>query len=307
MRDVMKTNNLKKDKSKRYVSIDIGGTMIKHGIISSSGKILISDEVPTEAKKGIDHVFDRVRGLIEEYMKNYSLAGICISTAGIVDYNTGIILYANENLPGYTGKNIKKYLEDIFRIPVEIENDALCAGLSEVFCGAGKGSSIMLCITIGTGIGGCIIIDNKILHGFQNSAGEIGHMKMFDSDFETLASTSALVRNVSEEKGIPASALNGIEIFKMARQGDQICRDAIANLCNNIGYGIANICYVINPEVIVLGGGIIKQKDYIYEPIRNSMDRYLIDHISKSTRLEFAMNGNHAGMLGAYYNFINKH
>lgn len=293
--------------SEKYISLDIGGTIIKHGIISSSGQIEVNGETPTEAKKGADHVLQKVQELIREYQKNYEFTGICISTAGIVDDSTGIILYANENLPGYTGKNVKKYLEDIFQIPVEVENDALCAGLSETFCGAAKDSKVTLCITIGTGIGGCIILDNKLFRGFGNSAGEIGYMKMFDSDFQSMASTSALVAMVSRGKGISNSELNGVEVFRMARAGDRICREAIADFCDKIGYGIANICYVINPEVVVLGGGIVKQKDYIYDLIRNSMDKYLIDLISKSTILEFARNGNQAGMLGAFYNFTNKH
>lgn len=292
---------------KKYVSFDIGGTMIKHGIISEAGSIEVRGETPTEAIKGGEYVLKKVRDLIEEYSKEYQLAGICIATAGIVDHKKGIILHANDNLPRYTGMNVKKYFEDIFHLPVEVENDAMCAGLSEAICGAGKGSNITLFLTIGTGIGGCIISENKLFHGFSNSAGEVGYMKMFDSDFQSLASAGALTAKVAKEKGIPEAKLNGADIFQMAKDGDMICRQGIEEMCDKLGVGIANICYVINPQTVVLSGGIMKQKSYLYPLIRKSMDKYLIGNISKSTKLEFAVNGNQAGMLGAFYNFINKH
>jgi predicted NBD/HSP70 family sugar kinase len=299
---------------KQYILFDIGGTMIKYGIMDENEKMLESLEVPTEAKKGGPHIIEKIKNIIKEYRKKYELHGICISTAGMVDYEEGKIIYANENIPNYKGTAIKEILEGEFSIPCEVENDVICAGLSEHYCGASKGSKSSVCVTIGTGIGGCVIIDNKVVHGASNSAGEIGYMNLFGSKFELLASTSALVKKV--EKRISESGkeiyrekpveLNGKVIFEMAKTGDEICRTAIEEMCDILGYGIANICYVVNPEVVVLGGGITKQKDYLYPLIRNSLVKYLISAVSKSTKLAFAANGNKAGMLGAYYNFMER-
>lgn len=219
----------------------------------------------------------------------------------------GEIIHASDLIPNYTGTQIKKTLEDIFSIPCEVENDVNCAGLAEYFSGSAKGSSISLCLTIGTGIGGSIIINDRVFHGFSGSACEVGYMNMFKSKFEDLGATSILVKKVAKLKNCSENHIDGKLIFEMAKNNDEDCIKAIDEMVDILGMGIANICYVINPEVVVLGGGIMAQKDYLYDKIRLSLDKYLIPTISSKTKLEFAKNQNKAGMLGAYYNFISIH
>ena len=292
---------------KFYVSIDIGGTSIKHGILDENIKFITSGEVATEAQKGGKNILEKVINIVSEYKKEYTLSGICISTAGMVDCEKGEIIHASDLIPNYTGTQIKKTLEDIFSIPCEVENDVNCAGLAEYFSGSAKGSSISLCLTIGTGIGGSIIINDKVFHGFSGSACEVGYMNMFKSKFEDLGATSILVKKVSKLKNCSENHIDGKLIFEMAKNNDEDCIKAIDEMVDVLGMGIANICYVINPEVVVLGGGIMAQKDYLYDKIRLSLDKYLIPTISSKTKLEFAKNQNKAGMLGAYYNFISIH
>lgn len=292
---------------KFYVSIDIGGTSIKHGILDKNIKFITSGEVATEAQKGGKNILEKVINIVSEYKKEYTLSGICISTAGMVDCEKGEIIHASDLIPNYTGTQIKKTLEDIFSIPCEVENDVNCAGLAEYFSGSAKGSSISLCLTIGTGIGGSIIINDKVFHGFSGSACEVGYMNMFKSKFEDLGATSILVKKVSKLKNCSENHIDGKLIFEMAKNNDEDCIKAIDEMVDILGMGIANICYVINPEVVVLGGGIMAQKDYLYDKIRLSLDKYLIPTISSKTKLEFAKNQNKAGMLGAYYNFISIH
>ncbi|MDU5104296.1 MAG: ROK family protein [Clostridium butyricum] len=292
---------------KFYVSIDIGGTSIKHGILDENIKFITSGEVATEAQKGGKNILEKVINIVSEYKKEYTLSGICISTAGMVDCEKGEIIHASDLIPNYTGTQIKKTLEDIFSIPCEVENDVNCAGLAEYFSGSAKGSSISLCLTIGTGIGGSIIINDKVFHGFSGSACEVGYMNMFKSKFEDLGATSILVKKVAKLKNCSENHIDGKLIFEMAKNNDEDCIKAIDEMVDVLGMGIANICYVINPEVVVLGGGIMAQKDYLYDKIRLSLDKYLIPTISSKTKLEFAKNQNKAGMLGAYYNFISIH
>lgn len=292
---------------KFYVSIDIGGTSIKHGILDENIKFITSGEVATEAQKGGKNILEKVINIVSEYKKEYTLSGICISTAGMVDCEKGEIIHASDLIPNYTGTQIKKTLEDIFSIPCEVENDVNCAGLAEYFSGSAKGSSISLCLTIGTGIGGSIIINDKVFHGFSGSACEVGYMNMFKSKFEDLGATSILVKKVAKLKNCSENHIDGKLIFEMAKNNDEDCIKAIDEMVDILGMGIANICYVINPEVVVLGGGIMAQKDYLYDKIRLSLDKYLIPTISSKTKLEFAKNQNKAGMLGAYYNFISIH
>ncbi|WP_394873066.1 ROK family protein [Clostridium butyricum] len=292
---------------KFYVSIDIGGTSIKHGILDENIKFITSGEIATEAQKGGKNILEKVINIVSEYKKEYTLSGICISTAGMVDCEKGEIIHASDLIPNYTGTQIKKTLEDIFSIPCEVENDVNCAGLAEYFSGSAKGSSISLCLTIGTGIGGSIIINDRVFHGFSGSACEVGYMNMFKSKFEDLGATSILVKKVAKLKNCSENHIDGKLIFEMAKNNDEDCIKAIDEMVDILGMGIANICYVINPEVVVLGGGIMAQKDYLYDKIRLSLDKYLIPTISSKTKLEFAKNQNKAGMLGAYYNFISIH
>lgn len=292
---------------KFYVSIDIGGTSIKHGILDENIKFITSGEIATEAQKGGKNILEKVINIVSEYKKEYTLSGVCISTAGMVDCEKGEIIHASDLIPNYTGTQIKKTLEDIFSIPCEVENDVNCAGLAEYFSGSAKGTSISLCLTIGTGIGGSIIINDKVFHGFSGSACEVGYMNMFKSKFEDLGATSILVKKVAKLKNCSENHIDGKLIFEMAKNNDEDCIKAIDEMVDILGMGIANICYVINPEVVVLGGGIMAQKDYLYDKIRLSLDKYLIPTISSKTKLEFAKNQNKAGMLGAYYNFISIH
>lgn len=291
---------------KQYISIDIGGTMIKYGIIDEIGNILEAKETKTEAFKGGEYIFNKVKNICDNYILERKIYGICISTAGMVNSKTGEIIYANNSIPNYIGINYKKSFEQLYSIPCEVENDVNCAGICENYVGAAQNTHSSLCLTIGTGIGGCIIIQNKLINGFSNSGCEVGYMNMFNNTFQNLASTTALVENIANILGIDKSDIDGKIIFERAKQNDKICIEQIDKLCDYLGYGIANICYVINPEIVVLGGGIMAQKDYLYDKIVNSVKKYLIEPIFKNTKISFAKHKNNAGMIGAYYNFLNK-
>lgn len=298
----------------RYVSIDIGGTAIKYGLIDVKGNILERFEMPTQAYKGGPAILEKTVGIVESFREKVHPAGVCISTAGMVDVEKGEIFYAAPLIPEYAGTNFKRTIEEKFRIPCEVENDVNCAGLAESVSGAAKGSSISLTLTVGTGIGGCIVINGEVFHGYSNSACEVGYMHMFDSDFQTLGAASILTRKVTERKGSSEdgrgngrSRWNGYAVFEAARKGDDICVQAIQEMTDVLGRGIANICYILNPEVVVLGGGIMAQEDYLKEKIRAALDYYLVPSIAQKTTLRFARHRNDAGMLGAFYHFRGRH
>ena len=290
---------------KNYVCIDVGGTSIKYGIIKEDLNFIKTDEIDTEAKKGGPNILNKIINIVENFKNDYEIAGVCISKAGMVDCEKGEIIYASSLIPNYTGTNIKETIENKLNIPCEVENDVNCAALAEHFAGGAKGSNISLCLTIGTGIGGSIIINNEVYHGAFGSGGEVGYMNMNKSTFQDLGASSILVKKVACMKNIEPEKIDGKYIFENAKSGDKDCINAIDDMIEVLGQGIANICYIINPEVVVLGGGIMAQKEYLYDKIKSSMDKNLIPFISNKTRLEFAMNGNKAGMLGAYFNFKN--
>lgn len=289
----------------RYISIDIGGTAIKYGIICEDAEIELKKSMPTEAWKGGPSILKKVVTIVRGMVKLYSgkIEGICISTAGMVDTEKGSIFYSAPLIPNYAGTEFKKILEKEFHILCEVENDVNCAGLAEYKNGAAKGSKVALVLTIGTGIGGCIILNGKVFHGFSNSACEVGYMHMDGSDFQTLGAASILTKKVAEWKNEPEEKWDGYNIFKEAKKGDKVCVQAIEEMTDTLGKGIANICYVLNPEVVVLGGGIMAQEDFLKDRIEKAVKKYLVSSIEKHTKITFAENQNDAGMLGAFYHF----
>lgn len=294
-------------KKKQYITIDIGGTSIKHGVINEEITFLVKKECETNASLGGPHIMHTIESIIREYQMQYEISGVAISTAGMVDHQKGEIIYASELIPQYTGTKIKQSIQKMFDIPCEVENDVNCAGLSEAMVGAGKGTKSSLCLTIGTGIGGCIIINNQIYHGFSGSACEVGYMHLPGGEFQKLGATTALVEKVAAQKGDSIKKWDGKRIFALAKEGDVICNQAIDEMVDVLGQGIANLCYVFNPEIVILGGGIMAQKEFLEEKIQESLNRFLLPVIRTNTKLEFAKNKNQAGMLGAYFYFISKH
>ena len=295
-----------------YICIDIGGTSIKYGVLSEKGEIFIDGTVSTKVTEKENFILSDVKKLIKNILdeyRNYEIKGICVSTAGVVNPEKGEIAYAGPTIPKYTGTKIKEELEKEFSISCEVENDVNCAGLGEYWKGAGKGSKSMVCLTIGTGIGGSVILDGKLLNGIGYTAGEIGYMDVNGSYIQNIASSKYLVEKVQKEKeekeGI-TDAITGVDIFELAKKGVEICIAGINEIISNLAVGVRNIIYLLNPEVIVIGGGITAQKEYLEEKIRNEVNDGMISDMFRKTRIELAQQGNQAGLLGALYNFLNK-
>ena len=234
------------------------------------------------------------------------LAGICISTAGMVDEIKGEIIHAGPQIPEYKGTKWKEEIERTFSIPCEVENDVKCAGLGEYSFGSGKGTSSMLCLTIGTGIGGSFILNGEVYHGTSHSAMEIGYMQIPGGMFQRMASTSALVKRVASRKGEPEELWNGKRIFEEVAKEDKICLEELDRLCDALSIGLSNLCYAFNPECIVLGGGIMEQKDILLPKIWGHLQEHLVPIVAENTRLLAASLGNRAGLLGAYVHFHNR-
>lgn len=287
----------------KILSFDIGGTSIKYGVVTDKGEILWKDEIATDAKKGGISVVNKVKNKIREIIENEDIIGIGISTAGIVDNKNGKILYASEAIPNYIGIDIKSEIEKEFGIKTVVENDVNCFGLAEIWLGNVKDKENIFCITIGTGVGGCAIINNKVLAGRGFSAGEIGYMKVMGEKLNISGSTSGLVNRVSARKG-NIVGLNGKDIFILAEQGDKICIEEIERLAEAVAQGIINIIYVMNPEVIIIGGGIINQNNYLIPKIREKVNVMVEPYMSDNIEIKASYFRNDGGIIGATYKYI---
>ena len=319
---------------KRYFALDIGGTKTKYALLGEKGEILSTYEKDTEAQRGGSFILENVKGEIRRVLAELKgnpmegaqadtkgdakaertteakieplLSGICISTAGMVDEIKGEIIHAGPQIPEYKGTKWKEEIERTFSIPCEVENDVKCAGLGEYSFGSGKGTSSMLCLTIGTGIGGSFILNGEVYHGTSHSAMEIGYMQIPGGMFQRMASTSALVKRVASRKGDPEELWNGKRIFGEVAKEDKICLEELDRLCDALSIGLSNLCYAFNPECIVLGGGIMEQKDILLPKIWGHLQEHLVPIVAENTRLLAASLGNRAGLLGAYVHFQNR-
>lgn len=289
---------------KRFLAIDIGGTTTKFALLTAEGEILLQGERDTEAEQGGPHIVDRIKSLIKE--QELPLDGICISTAGIVDEEAGEIIHAGPQIPNYKGTKWKKLIEEEFSIPCEVENDVNCAGLGEAYFGAAKGKKSVLLLTIGTGIGGCFLQNGEIQHGISHAAMEVGYMQIPGGEFQNLAATSALVRRVARRKKEAVEEWNGKKILLSVEEGDRICIEELDRFCDTLSLGMSNLCYAFNPEIFILGGGIMARKDILLPKIREHLQEHLIPLLYHHTELDCATMGNQAGFLGAFVHFQKK-
>ncbi|OLU36259.1 ROK family protein [Ileibacterium valens] len=293
---------------REFICIDIGGTAIKYGVITNQDEVLLQKETPTNAKilggKGLaQKVHDLCKQLIQEFP---NVEGIAISTAGVVDTEKTEIIHASNAIPGYIGVNYREELADL-NLPVEVENDVNSAGLSEYVSGSAKGTKSALILTIGTGIGGCFIEEGRLSHGNTYSACEVGYIPIDGVAFQDQAATSALVRSVAMLKDEPECEWNGRRIFECAENGDEVCEAEIEKLARRIGKGIASLCFILNPQVVVLGGGIMARQDILRPWIEAGFVSNSIPLIAKNTEIRFASHQNAAGMKGALVHFLQKH
>lgn len=284
----------------RHLCIDIGGTSIKFAICSQDGKIL--KKLPSFTTQNQHQgIVDTVISVIKDYKD--LLNGVAISSAGIIDTDKGEVIHSGYTIPGYTHTNWKKVIKEATGLNCEVENDVNSAALGEKWLGALKESNNAVCLTIGTGIGGALFLEGNLYRGLSFSAGEVGYMTFGDKNFQDNASTSALVNRVENSIG---KSTNGIEIFEQAKNGNSVCQEEISQMIKYLCKGLANIIYLFAPEKIVLGGGIMAQKEYLIPLINDQLAVEIEDSFFLKTKIEAASLGNDANLLGALYHFLQK-
>ena len=284
----------------RIAALDIGGTSIKSGVWDGT-MVYQWKETPTNASEGGVRLMERAKEILREYAP---FDAVGISTAGQVDTEKGAIYYANENIPEYTGMEVRRIMEECFGVPVWVENDVNAAAVGEAHFGAGREVSDFLCLTYGTGVGGTIVIDGKVYGGCSFSAGSFGGILTHPEDavsgedfsgcYEKYASVTALIRNA---RRLDESLTDGRAVFA-AFDRPQV-RQLVDQWINEVVYGLVTLVHVFNPQRIVLGGGIMDQP-YISMEVRQRL-LSLVSPGFRKTEVIRAQLGNQAGFLGAAY------
>lgn len=293
-----------------YASFDLGGTSLKHGILDEQGNIIEKGKIPVH--DDVWFIIDLIADQVKKYQEKYEVSGICLSTPGAVDCQTGII-HGYSALPSIHGPNWIEELEKRCFLPVSIENDANCAALAEVFAGAGQGYKDLICLVIGSGIGGAIIKNKEIHHGKHLSGGEFGYAVFQQQNgelitFSDLAATVKMVQKVQKE--LEDESLDGQKIFEMALQGDNVCQEAVSEFYFQLAVGIYNLQYIYDPEIVLLGGAVSQQEDFveqIYAKIDDVLEKVKIADLKpKIAKCSYGPDANLAGALVHHLQMKNK-
>lgn len=287
----------------KIIAFDVGGTAIKFGMVDENFKVLFSEEFPTNEFEDTDNmVMYAMEAKLREYEGQYDAIGI--STAGQVDFENGMIHDGVGNIPNYNHSDLRGTFERIFNVPVAVDNDVNCAAIGEAHFGAAKGASDFLCLTYGTGVGGCIYINGDVYRGSKFAGGEFGHMATHKDGrpctcgrigcYEAYAACRVFTKSVSDRMG---KKMNGREIFMEENLKNPVIIEEMDNWEDEIALGLRNLCYIFNPSLIVLGGGIMSE-DLLLGHIRHKVNAQLEPNY-KHVKIEKAQLGNKAGMLGA--------
>lgn len=284
------------------LSLDIGGTNTKWGIFEN-GRLKKNGQFASQAKLGGEYLIRQICEAIPTLLDPSQLDGIAISSAGTIDTTSGVVIQASKTIPGYQGMGVKTIFENRFRVPVYIENDVNCAMYAESLLGVAKGKNSVFGLTLGTGVGGALIINQQIYHGSAYFAGEIGYLIINGEVLDLSGSTRGLNRRVAVRKKEDINDWNGELVFRGYRQNDAICREEVERMGDAIAQALGQCCSFFNPEIIILGGAVMAQQDIILPLVKKALKKYVPAFIFEKTEIAAAQFVNQAGIYGAYHLF----
>lgn len=305
-----------------YIGIDLGGTNIAAGIVDENGKIIVKGETPTKAERSFEDIVQNIAEFCRSLAKSAELSetdisGIGIGSPGAIDNENGVVLNA-ANL-NWTNAPLKAALQKYFNVPINIENDANAAAFGEYSLCGHKTSSFIL-VTLGTGIGGGIIIDGKIYRGFNGAGAEIGHSTLVFGGkectcgkkgcWEAYGSVTGLIHQTKEailknphslmaELSRKNGTVNGRTAFDAAAQGDETAKCVVDRYIEYVADGICSLVNIFEPEILLIGGGISKEGARLLEPIEDYCNKNYFCKNVRQTTLGIAALGNDAGIIGA--------
>lgn len=305
--------------NKYVVGVDLGGTKISTALADFEGNVLSQSIIPTNAHEGEERVLERIIKSIQSVMSEgdanlEDIKAIGIGSPGPLDSKKGIII-TTPNLP-FNNFNLVRPLKEKFNVPVFLDNDANVAAIGEYMLGAGRGKKNMVYFTVSTGVGGGAIVDGNICRGNTSNALEIGHTTV--SPFgprcncgnigclEALSSGTAIGKRGQEAVNSKVETslkkydkVTSYEVFKEAANGDEVAKDIIDNALTFLGIGIANAISIFDPEMIVIGGGVSKAGDIVFEKVREVVKKRCFKAMAESCQIVPAGLGTDAGVIGA--------
>lgn len=313
------------EKEKYAIGVDLGGSKIAVALVSPDGNIRQYSKAPTHIEKGKDDTIARmkvhIRQVIEQSgVKMNQISGIGVGAPGPLSPQEGVI-YSAPNLPGWKDVPLAQILEEEFHLPVILENDGNVAAWGEKMFGIARGINDMVCLTLGTGIGGGLILGGKIYHGKNFFAGEIGHMVVNKDGprcncggygcLESYSSATGIRNRIAARiektrETIPdftsISNLDQIglaEIFEQARQGDPLFSEIVSDAIEYLGIGITSLVNLLNPEMVVLVGGITNEGDKLLRPVKDIVSHRAMKSNLMDLKIVIGQLGSDAGVTGS--------
>ncbi len=296
------------------IGVDLGGTNLRSALLSPAGDLLDKYTEATHASDGWKKVVGRLVENIKRQQasaerKGSNVVAIGVGAPGIIHGDTGIVV-KSPNFPDWNNLPLKKELEKAIELPVTIENDANAAALGEQWRGAGKGIGSMILLTLGTGVGGGIVLNNQIWQGADGMAGELGHMTIIPDGrlcgcgntgcLEMYASARGIVESYRERKRqVPAGEITSESVSEAARNGDSDALAVMHGMGRMLGIGIANLINIFNPEMIVIGGRVKDAWPLFIDSTREEIKRRSFEVPAARTKIVPSMLGDDAGIIGA--------
>ena len=305
-----------------YVGLDVGGTTMKAGVVDDAGRALSAVTLPTEAHRGQEFGLERMCETIRAAVREAGLgleavSAIGVATPGTMDIPAGIILDP-PNLRPWQNVPVKQHVQQVFRLPTAFQNDANAAALGEFWVGAGRGCRSMVLFTLGTGVGGGIVLGGRVLAGEHSHGAELGHHKIEMTNprqcgcgrwgcLEAYASATAVVKRAHEalRRDGRGSVLHAVEeltaraVFEAAARGDVLAASLVEETAYYLAVGAMNLMHTIDPDMIVFGGGMIAAGEGFLERIRHHVRALAFPVTAERTRVCFAELGSDAGFIGA--------
>ncbi len=309
-----------------FAGIDVGGTNIKFGLFYPDGKIIYKEQRPTMADKGATPLMHLITNIAERLIMHASedeleVAYLGVGTPGAIDFKTGQVLGQTPHIPGWGGMEIGENLRNRLNMPVWVDNDVNSMSLAELKFGAAVGAKSAICVTVGTGVGGAVVIDGKLVRGHTHSAGELGHMTInFEGPLckcgkkgcvEAYCSTSAIISRTKKklEKDMTPvfQELIGGNIEKIsikiitaaAKQDDYIAKEVLEEAAEYLAIGLGNIANLLNPQIIIIGGGIVDGSPEFINYVSLAVRKLAFPSAVKELKITKAALGNDAGFIGA--------
>jgi glucokinase len=306
--------------SKRYVGVDLGGTNLKLGLVSAEGELLLRHSAATEADRGPDHVLARIADAVRALCDAAPIGIADVSAVGLgapgpVDWKAGVVVFA-PNLSGWRDVPARDRLHQNLDRPVVLENDANAAAYGEFRCGAGRDVRNLVLLTLGTGIGGGIVLDGCLFRGTTDTGAELGHMVIRHGGrkcgcgnrgcLEAYASATAVVARMGERiKAGESSALaltrdfTCRDVFEAAQKGDALAKRIVEETADYLAAGITSILHILNPERVVLTGGMMGAGDEFLNEVRRRVRQSAFERASSTCEICWSTLGGEAGILGA--------